>query len=177
MDAWEQAFHINLTAPLRLLHALLESRNARAGQPPLALFFAGGGTNSAPLNYSAYTVSKIALIKAVELLDAEMQDMRFSIVGPGWVKTKIHQETLKAGDSKSAGAAGRTRSRLQTDNFTSMESIIDCCNWLIQQPKEVIGGRNFSVAHDFKNIQNLAAMLRSNQDMYKLRRAGNDRLI
>ena len=41
----------------------------------------------------AYTLSKIASIKAVELLDAE-KDTKFTILGPGWVKTKIHKSTI-----------------------------------------------------------------------------------
>ena len=35
----------------------------------------------------------------VELLDAEIIDTTFSILGPGWVKTKIHDSTLKAGNA------------------------------------------------------------------------------
>ena len=30
-----------------------------------------------------------------ELLDHEMIDTKVVILGPGWVKTKMHQETLK----------------------------------------------------------------------------------
>ena len=38
-----------------------------------------------------------------ELLDAEIHDTAFTILGPGWVNTKIHQSTLankhKAGEN------------------------------------------------------------------------------
>ena len=46
------------------------------------IFFAGGGTNSATPAYSAQTLGKIALIKAVELLNDEIEDVKFFILGP-----------------------------------------------------------------------------------------------
>ena len=88
---WADSININFIAQLRLLHLLLSSRNVTHSLGPCVLFFAGGGSNSAPVNYSAYTVSKIALTKMTELLDAELSVTRFVIVGPGWVKTKIHK--------------------------------------------------------------------------------------
>ena len=59
------------------------------------LFFAGGGTNNAVKYYSSYTLSKILLIKFAELLDYE-EKIDISILGPGWINTKIHEATLKS---------------------------------------------------------------------------------
>lgn len=170
-DAWEDSFTVNLTAQLRVLHGLLPVRR-RGGEPPLVLFFAGGGTNGAPTNFSAYTLAKIASIKMVELLDAELPDVRTTILGPGWVRTKIHEQTLAAGEH--AGAAyAQTVQRLRDGDFIAMERIVACCNWLIEQPREVIGGRNFSAAHDPWGKPELAQALRADVDAYKLRRSGN----
>ncbi len=174
IDAWDRSITANFTGQMRILHALLPIRNRGTALGPLVLLFAGGGTNSAPLNSSAYTVSKIALIKMCELLDAEIPDTRFSIVGPGWVKTKIHEATLAAGERTGAGYA-ETVSRLGANRFTPMERVVKCCDWLIDAPREEIGGRNFSVAHDPWGEEELAAALRADCDMYKLRRFGNDR--
>lgn len=170
-DAWEDSFTVNLTAQLRILHGLLPSRR-QGGELPVVLFFAGGGTNGAPPNFSAYTLAKIASIKMVELLDAELPDVRVTILGPGWVKTKIHDQTLAAGEQ--AGAAyGQTVQRLRDGDFVGMDRIVACCNWLIEQPREVIGGRNFSAAHDPWEKPELARALRADADAYKLRRSGN----
>ena len=137
------------------------------------IFFAGGGTNSAPVNFSAYTASKIALIKLCELLDAETEDCKFSIIGPGWVKTKIHQETLTA-EGAGEDAVQRTREHYSKGEWTSMLSIAECCEWIIQSSKSVVGGRNFSVVHDEWGEENLENTLSGNQDFYKLRRYGNN---
>lgn len=174
MDAWEKGLQVNFTGQLRLLHGLLALRNRAGGELPLVLFFAGGGTNSAPLHFSSYTLSKIALIKAVELLDHEFPDIRFSIVGPGWVDTKIHEETLRAGDTASAGSASETRRRIADGDFVPMSRVVECCNWILGSPKSVIGGRNFSVAHDKWGEADLEKELQSDTHKYKLRRFGND---
>jgi NAD(P)-dependent dehydrogenase (short-subunit alcohol dehydrogenase family) len=166
---WEESITVNFTNQLRVLHALLPVRRAGAGNGPCVLFFAGGGTNNATLNFSAYTVSKIALIKMCELLDAEVQDTRFAIVGPGWVNTKIHQQTLSAG-ARAGASYERTLEKLKTGDFTSVEDVLECCDWLMDLPRESMSGRNFSVAGDRWGTDDLASRLRRDPDLHKLRR-------
>ena len=172
IDEWELGISINLLSPLRILHGLLETRRKSNKLLPLVIFFAGGGVNSAPINYSSYTTSKIALIKATELLDAEFEDIRFSIIGPGWVKTKIHEETLMASE-RAKSAADETQRRLDLGDFNSMDRVIECVDWLLNTPKKIIGGRNFSVVHDQWGDSSLELSLQADHDKYKLRRFGN----
>lgn len=174
IENWIESIHINLINQLRLLHHLLPCRKTPEGnRMPLVLFFAGGGTNSAPVNFSAYTLSKIALIKTVELLDAEYTDTRFTIIGPGWIRTKIHEEVLRA-ESSSGGAFKETVRRFENNEFVPMSKVVACCKWLLDAPKEVIGGRNFSVANDPWGEKQLDSFLIDTPDAYKLRRLGND---
>ncbi|WP_076416964.1 SDR family NAD(P)-dependent oxidoreductase [Colwellia sp. UCD-KL20] len=171
---WQDSFQINLFAQMQLTHSLLPSRN-KTGNTGV-IFFAGGGTNSAPINFSAYTLSKVTLIKACELLNEEMNDCKFTILGPGWVKTKIHQETLLAVDS--AGAKEATEHKYATDNeWTSFEDIACCCDWVFEASKSEVGGRNFSVVHDNWRNNQFSKKLQNNSSLGKLRRAGNDELI
>jgi len=173
-DAWAAGLEINLIQQLRLLHALLPFRQIADGRQPTVLMFAGGGTNSAPDRFSSYTLSKIAAIKMCELLDKEIPDTKFSILGPGWVRTKIHDETLRAG-VQAGTALEQTRQRLDGDDFTPMSDILDCCDWLLAAPRNAVSGRNFSVAHDDWGSDELTRLLVSDQDRYKLRRHGNDK--
>lgn len=167
---WANGIQVNLLGQLHLLHALLPHRN-RTNHPSV-LFFAGGGANGAVLNYSCYTLSKIALTKMCELLDAEIPDTSFCIVGPGWVKTKIHESTLQAKE-KAGSNYQKTLEKLESQEFTSMQSVIDCCNWLVTTPKAIIGGRNFSVVYDKWGSQELESALSQDPHMYKLRRHRN----
>ncbi len=172
-DAWENAFHVNMLRPLRILHELLPFRK-KGGDRPVGLFFAGAGTNNAALNYSAYALSKVALIKMCDLLDAEVPDMRFVIVGPGWVKTKIHESTLVAGEEQAGSNYQRTIERFEANQWVPMEKVVECCSWLISSPSKGIGGRNFSVPFDRWGAPELEQALEEDPDMYKLRRHKND---
>lgn len=172
-DEWEQSVGVNFLGEMRIVHELLPSRRQDPTLGPCVLFFAGGGTNNAPVNSSAYTISKIALIKMCELLDAEIPDTRFVILGPGWVKTKIHESTLAAG-YRAGTVYRRTLDRLDTDQFTPMVRVLECCDWLVDSPREVIGGRNFSVVYDRWGDEELMRTLAEQPHMYKLRRHGNE---
>lgn len=175
-DEWEASVRVNFTSQVRIVHELLPSRRINSTLGPCVLFFAGGGTNNAPVNYSAYIVSKIALIKMCELLDAEIPDTRFLIVGPGWVKTKIHDSTLKAGERAGANYQ-RTMEKLASDEWTPMEQVLDCCDWLVSAPPELVSGRNFSAVFDRWGTEELERRLAQEPNMYKLRRYGNDWLV
>lgn len=169
-DSWHKSYDVNFTNQMQIVHRLLKCR--RKNVSPLVLFFAGGGVNNATQNYSAYTVAKISLIKMCELLDAEISDTRFSILGPGWVKTKIHEETLRAG-SRAGANLQRTKDMLSQGPMTPMTEVIDCCEWLYDSPREVVSGRNFSVVYDDWRDGNISSRLKNDANMYKLRRFGN----
>ncbi|MFA5100162.1 MAG: SDR family NAD(P)-dependent oxidoreductase [Candidatus Omnitrophota bacterium] len=172
-DAWERSFEANVFGQLRLLHALYDMRFKKSAA---VAFFAGGGTNNPMPNYSAYCAAKIMLIKMCELLDDENRDLSVFIVGPGWVRTKIHNQTLA-----NATAAGhgfeKTGSFLRSgNNGTSHDDIYACINWCVDRGKRVAGGRNFSVVHDkWRNGgSGLRKRLIADPCKFKLRRYKNE---
>ena len=170
---WEKGLFLNFISQLYILRELLDSRASDATEGPIVMYFAGGGTNDAPTRYSAYTISKIALMKMCELLQAEMPKVRFTIVGPGWVKTKIHKPTFKV-PCKAGDNYARTKKRFQENNFIAMKNVVNCCDWLLKQPRAAVGGRNFSVAGDLWGDTRLIKQLLRDPNMYKLRRYSND---
>lgn len=169
--AWQASIDSNALAPCRLLQALYPLR--QGGRVNDVAFFAGGGTNNPFRNYSAYCLSKILLIKMCELLDDEAEDLKAFILGPGYVRTKIHDETLRAAE-KAGDNLDKTRNFMATDG-TSMDDIFACLEWCVGQARAVVGGRNFSVVHDpWRNGgEMLAQALAADADRFKLRRAGN----
>lgn len=172
-DDWEKGIHVNFIQQMRIVHELLPFRNLEGDNEPCVQFFAGGGTNNAVLHYSSYTISKIALIKMCELLDAEISDTRFVIIGPGCVKTKIHEPTLRLGSSAAGDNYERTKQRLERDECTPMDKVIDVCHYLATTECVAVTGRNFSVVDDFSDIAALEKELAIDTDMYKLRRNKN----
>ncbi len=151
---WEGCIESNLFAPLRLLRALWDRR-----EPDSAVcFLAGSNPNRIMAGYSAYNVGKMALLKAVEQIDAESPDCKIFALGPGYIPTKIHRATHEAGWPNEVIARGPT---------ATMQGVYDCLKWAIAQKKEIIGGRNIC-ASDSRTC--LATMLLENQNLYKLRR-------
>jgi len=172
INEWSSSVHLNFLNQMRMLHRLLPFKDPNSKEKTV-LFFAGGGTNNAVINYSAYTVSKIALIKMCELLDAEIPDVKFSIIGPGWVKTKIHNATLKAGGDWAGDNFEKTQLKLNSNECVPIQKVIDSFEWVISQPKKIVSGRNFSTVFDEWGSEKLVRQLADNKDMYKLRRFGN----
>lgn len=169
---WENSLRINLMSQLEAVHRLYPYR--RPGVDNHLVFFAGGGTNNPMRNYSAYCVSKIALIKMCELLDDECPDLNVFIVGPGWVRTKIHEETLRNAD-RAGDSYAKTLDFLSSGKAgTDMQDIYDCIAWGIREGRSVVGGRNFSVVHDKWGEEDLRDRLAADQNLYKLRRYSRD---
>lgn len=171
--SWRDGFNINFINQLELLHVLLNKRIKSKKNSPRVLFFAGGGTNNATVNYSSYTIAKIASIKMVELLDEEIKDTVFSILGPGWVKTKIHQETLN-NKKKSEANYYKTLDVFNKNSFFPMEKLITCIDWILNEKKEIVAGRNFSAVHDPWNKKEIQDIVK-NENNFKLRRFGNEK--
>lgn len=167
-DKWAESIQVNAIGQLRVLHSLYPYKNDKAN----VIFLAGGGTNNPFTNYSAYCVSKIVLIKMCELLDDENNDLNIFIVGPGWVKTKMHLQTLQ--NPKGAGGHySETEEFLRASEGTSLDDIYNCITRLAACGQKVAGGRNFSVVHDDWRGEKLVAELLADKEMYKLRRHRN----
>ena len=174
-DDWEHSVNVNFLSQARAIRELYRFRDTAIPYTHIALL-AGAGTNNAFTNYSAYAVSKVALIKLCELLDDEAQDLNIFIVGPGFVKTKNHYETLRAGPKKAGKNYERVKGFMESNDQigTSYEEIYACISWGFEQGREVVGGRNMSVVYDRWGDNELAIALRSDTNMYKIRRNGNE---
>ena len=173
MDKWVEGIAENSTYQIAALIKAIKYRSQN--HIPSVIFFAGGGTNSATPFYSAYTIGKISLIKSIELLDSEIKDVKFSILGPGWVKTKIHNSTLIAKEKAGLNYKKTIEMMNSEKDFNSMEKVIADTLKLISLPKELVGGRNFSSVHDEITIENLKRLKSLDNDFYKLRRKLNDK--
>jgi NAD(P)-dependent dehydrogenase (short-subunit alcohol dehydrogenase family) len=146
-DDWECAVRTNSLSQLRVLRSVFELRNKQ--ELARAILFAGGGTNGPFDNYSAYCLGKLMLMKACELLDSEERDLSISILGTGWVDTKIHRQTLAAG-RRAGGNFDKTQEFVDSGSGqgTSLQTVGDCIDWCFAAAREAVSGRNFSVVDD-----------------------------
>ena len=176
MDEWQTNITVNLVAPLRFVHEMLHGYEPVATANATCLFFAGGGVNSAPKAVSAYTVGKIGLIKATELLDTEISNVKFVALGPGWLRAPIHQQVLNSIWAPTE-LIHETARRLDQDDFVRMEVVLSAIAWIIESPKRAVGGRNFSAAGDAFSNPELRAFLSRHPDAFKLRRHYNSHSV
>lgn len=172
-DDWADSVEVNALAQLRALHALYPVRNI--ARPCKVILFAGGGTNGPFDAYSAYCVGKLLLIKMCELLHSEYPALHISIIGTGWVNTKIHFQTLEAGVAAGANF-GKTRQFLEQAATvgTSLTDVAECIDWCLAAPAAAVAGRNFSVVHDPWRDRGFIASLIDNPDLCKVRRRQPD---
>jgi NAD(P)-dependent dehydrogenase (short-subunit alcohol dehydrogenase family) len=170
-DDWDTSIHINMTSQLRVLHALYPYRDD--SEISNVALLAGGGTNNPFRCYSAYCIAKIGLIKMCELIDDEYEDIKIFILGPGFVKTKTHYETIRAGLKAESNYERVSTFIKSAEVGTSFEKIYDCLVWAIRAGRQVVGGRNFSIIHDLWGTPSLEEELLADLNMYKLRRFKN----
>lgn len=167
-DEWERSVTVNSLSQLRVLHALYEGRDYSTTAK--VIFFAGGGTNGPFDNYSAYCIGKHVLLKMTELLDSEYPELQVSIIGTGWVNTKIHRQTIAAGHAAGANL-GRTQEFLTNpERGSSLERVAACIDWCLASSRLAVGGRNFSVVHDPWTDEALISELERDTERYKMRR-------
>lgn len=159
-EAWEGAMYSNCLGPFRLMQQVWSQRKPNAA----VCFFAGANPNKPMENYSAYSVGKMALLKACEHLDLESPDCKFFALAPGVVLTKIHQATRDAGVRNE-----RLEQAEREGKVTPIAKIWECLQWCLSQPKSVIGGRNICVSDPYG--PELAARLATHPGLFKLRRA------
>ena len=169
---WSASVDLNFSNQMYLINKLYRKRRV-SNKNKTIILWAGGGTNKATKYYSAYTISKIAQIKMAELLDYEMINTKVVILGPGWVKTKMHQETLK-NKKYSRENFFRTENRFKENNFVKTKEIVNCVNSIINSNKKETGGRNISIEFDKWKNEDFFKILSIDENMYKLRRDFND---
>lgn len=165
---WANSIDLNFTNQMYLLNKLLPLRNKKKIKS--IILWAGGGTNNPVKNYSAYTVSKIAQIKMAELINHEIRDIKVSIIGPGFVKTKIHNETL---ENKQNEHYDETIRRLKESNVP-ISKVVSCFKRLVQAEKNIYGGRNISAEFDDWGSINFEEALKQDENISKLRRDLNE---
>lgn len=146
----------NLLQPIKLLRNIWHKRNPSS----IVCFMGGSNPQKIMPGYLPYNLSKMALLKAIEQIDAESPDCTVFALGPGYVKTKIHKPTLDANWPNERIARG--------DAGTPIEKIYETLKWCLAQDKSVVGGRNVCASDPIG--PQLALHLEANPSMFKLRR-------
>lgn len=140
---WDYAVRVNALGPLRLLRYLWPLRRPEAS----VCFLAGPNLSKRTPTYSAYKAGKSMLTEMVRELAHEEPDHRIFLLAPGVVQTKIHQQTIRAGEK--AANLERVKGIIEgNEKTTPFDAIFECLNWCISEPMDQITGRTVHVDHD-----------------------------
>ena len=169
-EDWATSIEANFINQVFLIREIIRILKTKGQTKTKFLTFAGSGTNSAPVNFSAYTLSKIALIKSMELFAAENPEFFFLSLGTGWMRSSIHEQTLKAGPLSGKAYLETTR-RLREGDFGSPQLFMDFLNWLILVTDMNISGRNIALQGDNWKEADFEKKLILSENAFKLRRA------
>ncbi len=147
-NEWENAFSVNLFGAFLLCQAVLPHM-IRAGRGKI-INFSGGGATSPLCRFSAYGVSKAALVRLTETLAEEVKDLNIqvNVIAPGAVDTKLQDAVLAAGE-KAGDLLQRIRRLRETgEGGTPREVPANLAVFLASDDSRNLTGRLISAPND-----------------------------
>lgn len=164
-EDWLSCQQVNFNSIIQAMNYFLCSSKLKTKFITLA----GGGVNGAPDMFNAYTSSKVALVKMNELLANDYPEHDFINIGPGWVRTPIHSQTISS-ENASLSSKIETERRIKENDFIPMSQVIETLIHFVKSSEKSYSGRNFSVSSGEVFDSDLLEKLRSDSHLFKLRR-------
>jgi 3-oxoacyl-[acyl-carrier protein] reductase len=157
---------VNLIGTMLALHYGLPRLRQTGGR---AVTFSGGGAAGPLPRYDAYAASKAAVVRLSENV-AAAGGTEVNAVAPGFVATRMHDGTLRAGpDAAGPEYFERTRRQLCEGGFPADETAGLVC-FLLSEEARGISGRLISAQWDPWRDEGFRARLRADDSLARLRR-------
>ena len=168
MDEFTEAIRINFLGTVFMCHYFSGLMAARNGK---IVNFSGGGASTPFPNYSAYASSKIALVRLTENLAEEFKPLGISVnaVAPGFVITRLHQQTLKAGEKAGKAFLEGTQKQIEKGGVPP-EKAADLTAFLLSDASSGITGKFISAPWDPWDKPEFVEKLKNRKDFATLRR-------
>jgi NAD(P)-dependent dehydrogenase (short-subunit alcohol dehydrogenase family) len=168
--AWRPALAVNLDGTffsIRAFYPLLRRARRRAK----IICFSGGGSTSPRPNFAAYGVSKTGVVRLIETLAAEWENLPFDInaVAPGAIFTRLTEQVLARGEKLAGQKEFESAGKLSRNNSAKLGKVLGLVEFLLSENSDGISGKLISVQWDpWEKLQEFKADLSS--DIYTLRR-------
>lgn len=133
--------------------------------------FSGGGAASLFPNYTGYACSKIAVVKLTENIAEEYknENIDVNVIAPGFIKTNLANQTLKAG-KKAAGSFYQNTLDMLSKGGISVEHTLKLVEFLLSEKSNGITGKFISAPWDDWKDLTFQKKLRTDKDFCTLRR-------
>ena len=148
VDAWRRAIEINLFGTFMCCHATLPHM---IGQKKGKIVNLSGGGATSPLpRFTAYGVSKTAVVRLTETLAEEVKEYNIQInaIAPGAVDTKLQDEVLAAGEQAGELLARIRRMRETGEGGVPRELTADLVLFLVSDQAEPLTGKLIAAPYD-----------------------------
>ena len=168
IDKFTEAININFLGTVYMCHyfvPLMKNRGAKI------VNFSGGGAAGPFPNYSAYATSKTAIIRFTENISKELENdgIEVNAIAPGFVVTRLHQQTLQAGEKAGNAFLEKTKREIE-DGGVPPEKTAELTTFLLSDKSNGITGRFISAPWDnWKDFVNNLGEI-SSSSLYTLRR-------
>jgi len=144
---WIHTIHVNLVGTFLCCRAVLPGMmKQRSGK---IINLSGGGATAPRPNFSAYGVSKAAVVRLTECLAEEVREYNIQVnaIAPGAVNTRMLQEVLAAGDQ--AGGKARAEAQRQAETGgTPADRAAALAVFLASPASDCLTGKLISAPHD-----------------------------
>mgnify|MGYP005627298609 CR=1 FL=1 len=170
MQHFTQAIQINFLGTVYMCNAIAPLLQSKTNKK--IINFAGGGAASPFPNYSAYATSKAAIVRFTENLSLELSENNIDIncVAPGFVITRLHQQTLECGPEKSGESFFETTKEKIESGGTSPKVAAQLTTFLLSKESDGISGKFISAPWDPWKDKIFQKRLRDEKDLASLRR-------
>lgn len=153
LSRWVDTFSVNLFSAVALTQPLLPTLRQNKG---FVIFLSGGGSGYARPNFTAYGVSKTAVVRMAENLAQELRpDIKVYCVAPGANRTALLAEARKAG------------TQVEEADMVDFKMPEDLCLFLAKNQDLRYSGKFIHVKDDYRNWDERHFA----EDRYTLRRA------
>jgi len=168
---WSRNIHTNLFGTAACCRAVLPYMiAARRGK---IVNFSGGGAHHSRPNFSAYGVSKAAIVRLTEVLADEVavHGIQVNAVSPGAIRTRMIEEILACGPEKGGREYELVKSKaLKKNGFDSLASAVELVLYLASEASDGITGKVLSAVWDPWREWERGKKPRLSRDVYVLRR-------
>jgi len=173
LDEFTKAISINFLGTVYMCSLIAPLLNKQSRKK--IVNYSGGGAATPFPNYSAYATSKISIVRFTENLSLELstENIDINCVAPGFVITRLHQQTLLAG-SEIVGDVffESTKKQIETGGVPAEKAAELTC-FLLSAASDGITGKFISAPWDPWQTLEFQNLLRQDKDIATLRRIDN----
>ena len=170
LKKFKNTMDINFFFNLVLLQNL--SKFIKNNKNLLLILFSGGGVTNYRKNFSSYSISKLALVKFVEIASNEInnKNIRINAIAPGIIKSKMIDITMKNRKLVSKKEIIKIKKEINFSN-DALKKLFKVINFLSSNKGKKITGKLISSKWDNIEIWNKKKIEKLNdKDLYLMRR-------